>query len=103
MGKSSQYLVEKNLNLTASTDLKASVVRTDHLIASTLTKLDIKTNFYMTSVENVISQVYRIQPNECMVVKSTIPIDFIDYVGTIIKINAVNFSPEVFKRWERAV
>ena len=77
----SEYLVDKDLNLCASTDLKASVVDADYVIVSTPTNYDEKTNFFdSSSVEAVIAQVTEIEPNACIVVKSTIPVGFIDDV-----------------------
>ena len=71
----SKYLAEKNLNLSASSDLEASINVADYVIVSTPTNYDEKTNFFDTSsVEAVISQVNEIEPNACIVVKSTIPV-----------------------------
>ena len=73
--KVTQYLAEKDLNLSASTDLKASVVGADYVIVSTPTNYDERTNFFDTSsVETVISDVIQFETNACIVVKSTIPV-----------------------------
>ena len=54
----SEYLAERDLNLSASTDLKASVQGADYVIVSTPTNYDEKTNFFDTSsVEVVIAEV----------------------------------------------
>ena len=45
----SLYLAEKELKLSASTDLKASVKTADYVIISTPTNYDEKTNFFDTS------------------------------------------------------
>ena len=74
----SQYLAEKDLNLSASTDLTASLNGADYVIVSTPTNYDEKTNFFDTSsVEAVISQVIETTPDVSIVVKSTIPVGFI--------------------------
>ena len=44
----SEYLAEKELNLSASTDLKASVNGAEYVIVSTPTNYDEKTNFFDT-------------------------------------------------------
>ena len=94
----SEYLVEKNLNLVASTDLNASVKGADYVIVSTPTNYDQKTNFFDTSsVEAVISQVSEAAPNACIVVKSTIPVGFTERVRTRFKTNRVIFSPEFLR------
>lgn len=99
----SQYLAEKDLNLFASTELNASVLGADYVIISTPTNYDEKTNFFDTSsVEAVIAQVIAIEPYACIVVKSTIPVGFVEDVRERLKTDAVIFSPE-FLREGRAL
>jgi UDPglucose 6-dehydrogenase len=99
----SQYLTEKDLNLSASTDLSVSVVGADYVIVSTPTNYDEKTNFFDTlSVEEVIEQVNELAPMACIVVKSTIPVGFIDGVRERLGTDMVIFSPE-FLREGRAL
>ena len=94
----SEYLAERDLNLSASTDLKASVQGADYVIVSTPTNYDEKTNFFDTSsVEAVIAQVIESEPNACIVVKSTIPVGFMEDVRERLKTNAVIFSPEFLR------
>ena len=74
-----QYLEEKDLNLSASTDLKASITNADYVIVSTPTNYDEKSNFFDTSsVEAVIAQVTECELGTCIIVKSTIPVGFIE-------------------------
>ena len=99
----SEYLAEHDLDLTASTDLKASVAGADYVIVSTPTNYDEKTNFFDTSsVEEVIAQVIESEPSASIIVKSTIPVGFIEDVSERFKTNAVIFSPE-FLREGRAL
>ena len=94
----SDYLAEKDLNLTASKDLAASVRGADYVIVSTPTNYDEKTNFFDTSsVEVVIAQVIECEPRACIVVKSTIPVGFIDSVRERLKTGSVIFSPEFLR------
>ena len=94
----SEYLAERDLNLSASTDLKASVQGADYVIVSTPTNYDEKTNFFDTSsVEAVIAQVIESEPTACIVVKSTIPVGFMEDVRERLKTNAVIFSPEFLR------
>ena len=99
----SEYLAEKDLNLTATTDLKVSIQGADYVIVSTPTNYDEMTNFFDTSsVEFVITQVIENAPNACIVVKSTVPVGFIDKVSERLNTDAVIFSPE-FLREGRAL
>ena len=94
----SEYLANKDLNLFASTDLKGSVSGADYVIVATPTNYDEKTNFFDTSsVEAVIAQVVDSQPKACIVVKSTIPVGFIDDVKARLKTDSVIFSPEFLR------
>ena len=98
-----EYLIEKDLNICASTDLQASVKDADYVIVSTPTNYDEKTNFFDTSsVESVISRVVECAPDACIVVKSTIPVGFVDNIRRRLKTDAVIFSPE-FLREGRAL
>jgi len=91
-------LAEKDLNLSASTDLKAAVKDADYVIVSTPTNYDEKTNVFDTSsVEAVIAQVAEIEPNACIVVKSTIPVGFVEDVRERFETDAVIFSPEFLR------
>ena len=94
----SEYLVQKDLSLSASTNLKASVTGADYVVVSTPTNYDEKTNYFDTySVEAVIAQVTECEPNACIVVKSTIPVGFIDDVSERLQTKAVIFSPEFLR------
>ena len=94
----SEYLAVKDLHLSASTDLNVSVQKADYVIVSTPTNYDEKTNFFDTSsVEAVIAQVIEGEPNACIVVKSTIPVGFIEDVRKRLDTDAVIFSPEFLR------
>ena len=93
-----EYLAVKDLNLSASTDLVASICDADYVIVSTPTNYDEKTNFFDTSsVETVINQVIKHEPNACVVVKSTIPVGFVEQVSKRLQTQAVIFSPEFLR------
>ena len=59
----SSYLLEKDLNLTATTDLKKAVFGADYVVVSTPTNYNEQTNFFDTSsVEQVINDVISWNP-----------------------------------------
>lgn len=94
----SEYLAEKTLNLAASTDLDASVKDAEYVIVATPTNYDEKTNFFDTSsVEAVIAQVIECEPSACIVVKSTVPVGFIEDIREHLETDAVIFSPEFLR------
>ena len=88
----SEYLAKKDLNLSSSTDLKTSVLGADFVIIATPTNYDEKTNFFDTSsVVSVLEEVTNYEPDAYIVVKSTIPVGFIDEVRARLKTNSVIF------------
>ena len=99
----SDYLAEKELNLKATMNLKMAVAGADFVIISTPTNYDEKTNFFDTSsVESIISDVIKIEPNAHIVIKSTIPVGFTDNIRDRFETDAVIFAPE-FLREGRAL
>ena len=94
----SKYLAEKDLNLSASIDLKSSLTGADFVIVSTPTNYDERSNFFDTSsVEDVIARVIETKSKASIVVKSTIPVGFIDSVKKRMNTDAVMFSPEFLR------
>jgi UDPglucose 6-dehydrogenase len=94
----SKFLAEEDLNLFASTDLNASVKGAAYVIVSTPTSYDEKTNSFDTSsVEAVICQVIESEPHACIIVKSTVPVGFIEDMQNRLQTDAVVFSPEFLR------
>ncbi|MDB4008879.1 nucleotide sugar dehydrogenase [Amylibacter sp.] len=94
----SSYLAEKKLELSASTNLKPSVINADYVIISTPTNYDTETNFFDTSsVETVILDVIKINPDATIIVKSTVPVGFIEDIRERLNTDAVIFSPEFLR------
>ena len=99
-----KYLAEKDLNISASIDLKASVTGADYVIVSTPTSYDEKTNSFDTSsVEEVIANVIESEPSACIILKSTIPVGFVDKIKERLKTDAVIFSPEFLREGKRCM
>ncbi len=93
-----KYLKEKDLNLVATLNADYAISDADFVIVSTPTNYDVMTNYFDTSiVESVIEKVTQKNPNATIVIKSTIPIGFVNEV--IKKYNNTNilFSPEFLR------
>jgi len=94
----SNYLATKKLDLKATTDLKSSINNTKYVIICTPTNYDETSNFFdISSVETVIKQVLEISPNTCIVIKSTVPVGFVDAVRKKFNTDTVIFSPEFLR------
>ena len=86
------------LDLVATTDLKLAVTNANFVIITTPTNYDEKTNcFDTTSVENVINQVTEFNDETSLVVKSTVPVGFIDNIKSRLNIKSLIFSPEFLR------
>jgi len=98
-----QYLAQNHLDLSATTDATAAYRDADYIIIATPTNYDPVANFFDTSsVETVVEQVIRCNSSATIVVKSTIPVGFVDGLRERLGTDQVIFSPE-FLREGRAL
>lgn len=89
----------RELNLRATLDYKDAFKDADFVIISTPTNYDEKQNFFDTSsVEDVIEKVLSLKdPNITMVIKSTIPVGYVESIRKKYGIKNIFFSPEFLR------
>ena len=93
-----EYLRDKELNLTATTDAKKAYSGADFVVVSTPTNYDPKLNYFDTSsVESVIELVTEINPDAIIVIKSTVPVGYTEKVREKYNCNNIIFSPEFLR------
>ena len=94
-----KYFKEKELNLKATLDYKEAFIGAKYVIISTPTNYDDKKNFFDTSsVEDIIEKVISLNDDRItMVVKSTIPVGFIESMKKKYNIENIMFSPEFLR------
>ena len=95
-----KYFRERELNLRATLDWKEALKDARFVIISTPTNYDDKTNFFDTSlVEDIIKKCIEVcDPTyTTMVVKSTIPVGFIENMKKKYNIENIMFSPEFLR------
>ncbi|MGQ2913156.1 nucleotide sugar dehydrogenase [Aeromicrobium sp.] len=98
-----QYLAEKPLDLTATTDADAAYAGADFVVVATPTDYDPRTNFFDTSsVESVIAAAGSANPAAAVVIKSTVPVGFTTRIRDEHPGRTIIFSPE-FLREGRAL
>lgn len=99
----SQYLAEKPLQLSATTEATTAYTEADLVIVATPTDYDEQTNYFNTStVEAVISQVLAVNRQATILIKSTIPVGFTRNLRQQLGTDNIIFAPE-FLREGRAL
>jgi UDPglucose 6-dehydrogenase len=98
-----EFLAHRPLRLKATTDAQEALRGADFAIVATPTNYDVETNkFDTSSVRDVIATAIAANPTVTVVVKSTIPVGFIEDVRASLNTDQVIFSPE-FLREGRAL
>ncbi|PNI00919.1 nucleotide sugar dehydrogenase [Vibrio diazotrophicus] len=93
-----KFLAEHDLNLTATTDKYLAYQNADFVVVATPTDYDVTTKYFNTnSIESVISDVVAINPHAVIVIKSTIPVGYVNSVRKKLGVDNVIFSPEFLR------
>jgi len=94
----SEYLTKKELHLKATTDGQEAYQQAELVVIATQTNYDPKQNFFDTSsVEAVIELARKVNPEVFIVIKSTIPVGYIEKVSKKYNTNRILFSPEFLR------
>ncbi|CAH0066619.1 TPA: nucleotide sugar dehydrogenase [Acinetobacter baumannii] len=93
-----EYLARGTLSLTATIDKQEAYTNADYVVIATPTDYDTQSHcFDISSVESVIADVLRINPEAVMVIKSTIPVGCTKELRTRFETDRIIFSPEFLR------
>lgn len=93
-----KYFAEKELNLKATLDYKEAFKGAKFIVISTPTNYDdVLNHFDTSSVEDIIQKVISLNMDTTMIVKSTIPVGFIENMKKKYNIDNIIFSPEFLR------
>ncbi|WP_373117837.1 nucleotide sugar dehydrogenase [Holdemania massiliensis] len=97
--KEIQYFFNnKILNLEATLDKEKAYTNSELVIIATPTNYDEKKNYFDTSsVEESITKILEYNPHCTIVIKSTIPVGYTEYIKKKLNIKNIFFSPEFLR------
>lgn len=93
-----EFLATRELNLIATTDNYKAFKDAEYVIIATPTNYDPDKNYFNTrTVEAVIANVLSINPEAIMVIKSTVPVGYVEKIKEKFETNNIIFSPEFLR------
>lgn len=93
-----EYLSTGNLNLFATTDALKAYKEADLIIISTPTNYDPLKNYFNTSsVEDVIEKAISVNNKAFLIIKSTVPVGYTEFICRKYHTNRILFSPEFLR------
>ena len=93
-----EFLLDESLNLSATMDIKKCVSGSEYVVIAVPTNYDEDTNnFDLEIINEVLSTVLKIAPEVCVIIKSTIPIGFVNEARLKFGTRHIYHSPEFLR------
>ena len=92
------FLTNKELNFSATLNKELAFEHAEFVIVATPTDYDAtNNNFNTSSVETVIKAVVQINPKATIIIKSTVPVGYVESIKREFKTENIIFSPEFLR------
>lgn len=93
-----EYMINKDLNLSATINLQEGIKDSDLIVISTPTNYDEESKVFDTSsIENILNQLTDLNSSLPVVIKSTIPVGYTESIQEKFPNNEIFFSPEFLR------
>lgn len=97
-GEIEEFLANKALSFQATTNKEEAYEGAKYIVIATPTDYDPETNYFDTSsIESVIHDVMKLNPEATMVIKSTVPVGYTEHLKTALHCANLLFSPEFLR------
>ena len=94
----SDFLSNEKIIYTATANEEKAYNNSDYIIIATPTDYDVNTNYFDTSsVEVSIEKALKYCPQALIVIRSTVPVGYIESIRTKFKTDNIIFSPEFLR------
>ena len=99
--KIEEFLANRSLNLMATLDKRQAYLNADFVIIATPTDYDpVNNEFNTQSIESVVQDVLKINPNATIIIKSTVPVGYTLGIRDRFNTKNIIFSPEFLREGE---
>ncbi|MCY9844308.1 nucleotide sugar dehydrogenase [Vibrio caribbeanicus] len=97
-GDIEEFLANKDLSFQATTNKEEAYIGAEYIVIATPTDYDPETNYFDTSsIESVVHDVVKLNPEATVVIKSTVPVGYTEHLKTALHYDNLLFSPEFLR------